>query len=153
MSEHRAHIAWRREGAGFDYASFSRDHRWRLGSGATLDASAAPEYRGPNSAGGVDPEEALVASIASCHMLTFLAVAARRRLIVDRYEDEAVGVLGKNAEGRLAMTRVVLSPRIGFAGGTPPTDELDRLHALAHRNCFIANSVRCEVRVERPPTE
>ena len=113
-----------------------------------MPASAAPEYGG--SAGAVDPEQALVAAVASCHMLTFLAVAARRRLVVDRYEDDARGVLEKNAEGRLAITQVVLRPHIVFKGDPPGDAELDRLHQMAHRGCFIAQSVRCEVRVERP---
>ena len=150
MSEHRAAIVWKRETPGFEPESFSRDHRWRFGSGAQLDASAAPAYRGTTSTGGVDPEEALVAAVASCHMLTFLALAARRRLVVDRYEDAPTGVLEKNAEGRLAITRVVLAPRVEFAGEAPAPEELERLHAMAHRGCFIANSVRCEVSVESP---
>jgi organic hydroperoxide reductase OsmC/OhrA len=97
----------------------------------------------------VDPEEAFVAALSSCHLLTFLAIAARRRLVVDDYSDEAIGYLEKNAEGRLAVTRVVLRPRVAFGGAGPPaTEELASLHELAHAQCFIANSVRTEVTVE-----
>ena len=145
MSEHKVFIAWNRDTPDFHHDSFSRDHRWSFEGGVSLEASAAPSYRGNPAA--VDPEAALVASIASCHMLTFLAVAARKRLVVDRYEDSASGFLEKNAEGRPAITRVELKPRIEFAGNAPSSEELQRLHELAHRNCFIANSVRCEVSV------
>ena len=112
-------------------------------------ASAAPEFLGraelPN------PEEALVAALSSCHMLTFLAVAARKRLVVNSYEDEAVGVMAKNEDGRLAVTRVVLRPRIVWGGErTPTAEEIARMHEISHRECFIANSVRTEVVVETP---
>jgi organic hydroperoxide reductase OsmC/OhrA len=147
VSEHRATIHWKRETPDFSYESYDRTHRWTFDGGVTVTASAAPAYRG--RAELVDPEEALVASIASCHMLTFLAIAARRRLVVDRYEDEAVGFLEKNAEGRLAITRVVLRPRIRFSGArTPDAAELEKLHELSHDQCFIANSVRTEIAVE-----
>lgn len=126
--------------------SYDRTHRWRFAGGAELDASAAPEYRGraelPN------PEEALVAALSSCHMLTFLAVAVSRRFVVDSYEDDAVGHMEKNANGKLAITRVELRPRVTFSGEKQPTaDELARLHEVSHRECFIANSVLTEVSV------
>ena len=99
--------------------------------------------------GNVDPEEAFVAAISSCHMLTFLAVASRKRLVVDRYEDAAVGIMEKNQEGKLAVTRVELNPRVTFADpAAVAPDELERLHHLAHENCFIANSVRTEIDVK-----
>lgn len=146
MSEHKAEIRWRRTGGDFAYETFDRTHRWRFEGGATLDASAAPAYRGraelPN------PEEALVVALSSCHMLTFLAVAARRRFVVDAYEDDAVGHLEKNADGKLAITRVELRPRATFSGGKRPTaEDVARLHEVAHRECFIANSVKTEVSV------
>ncbi|HEU4409182.1 MAG TPA: OsmC family protein [Polyangiaceae bacterium] len=148
MSEHRAHISWQRDGADFGYESYPRDHDWRFGTGSSLRASAAHEYRGnpalPN------PEEALVGALSSCHMLTFLAIAARKGLTVDAYEDEAVGHLEKNAEGRLAVTRVLLRPRVRFAGQAPDAAALAALHESAHRGCFIANSVKTDVRVEPP---
>lgn len=147
MSEHRASVRWASEGEPFTYDEYGRAHTVRVGSGATLDASAAPEYRG--HADRINPEEMLVSALASCHMLTFLAIAARKRLPVLRYEDDAVGTLAKNTEGRLALTEVVLRPRITFAEGVAVTQQtLDAMHALAHANCFIASSCRTAVRVE-----
>lgn len=148
MSEHTARIAWTRGDRDFDYESYSRDHEWRFDSGVSLSASAAPTYLGNPE--GVDPEEALVASVSSCHMLTFLAIAARRRLVVDRYDDDATGFLEKNEQGRLSITRVELRPRIVWAGEAPDTGALAQLHELAHRNCFIANTVRCTIAVKAP---
>lgn len=148
MTEHRAAIRWQNPGATLAYDSFSRDHRWLLKDGrVTVPASAAPAWRG--SDGAVDPEDALVAALASCHMLTFLAIAARRRLVVTGYADDAVGVLEPDAAGRLAITRVTLRPVVTFAPGTTPDPaELARLHAKAHAQCFIANSIRATVVVE-----
>lgn len=145
MSEHQATIHWQNDGTDLDYDRYSRDHRWEM-AGNTIAASAAPEFKG--GAGRVDPEAALVAALASCHMLTFLAIAARRRVVVRSYTDRAVGWLEKNADGQLAITRVELRPEVTFAPGTELSpDELARLHDSAHRNCFIANSVRTEVTV------
>jgi organic hydroperoxide reductase OsmC/OhrA len=147
MSEHRATIAWRRTSESFDYEAYNRDHEWTFEGGVRVPASSAPDFKGDPAR--VDPEKALVAALSSCHMLTFLAVCARKRLVVDAYDDEAVGYLEKNAEGKLAVTRVVLRPRVRFGGdGPPPDDELARLHDKAHHACFIANSVRTEVTVE-----
>lgn len=146
MSEHKATILWSRGDREFGYETYSRDHAWRFEGGIEVAASSAPAYKGNPAL--VDPEEAFVAAVSSCHMLTFLAIAARRRLVVDRYEDAAVGVLEKNAEGRLAITRVTLHPRIAFGGAPPSAEEIARLHHLAHEGCFIANSVRTEVVVE-----
>lgn len=144
MSVHGANIAWERNRDDFKYDSYTRNHVWRFANGVQVEASAAPDFLG--DATRVDPEAAFVASLASCHMLTFLAIAARKRLIVDSYADEAVGYLEKNDEGRLAMTRVELRPKIVFAEKTEPSPEqLERLHASAHRQCFIANSVTTRV--------
>lgn len=146
MSEHRATIRWVRGDAPFDSRRYSRDHEWIFDGGQRIAASAAPEYLGGERA--VDPEEALVAALSSCHMLTLLAIAAKKGWAVDRYEDDAVGVLEKNAGGRLAVTRVTLRPMIVFAeGAAPDADALARLHAQAHEHCFIANSVKTEVTV------
>src|ERR1700761_5209560 len=101
MSEHTATSAWRRETPDFAYETYNRDHDWSFDAGITVRASANPAYLG--SASCVDPEEAFVASLSSCHMLTFLAVAARKGYVVDRYHDQAIGILGKDATGRLAM--------------------------------------------------
>jgi organic hydroperoxide reductase OsmC/OhrA len=146
MSEHVASITWKRETEQFDYASYNRDHEWLFHGGHAVPASAAPEYRG--NPDRVDPESAFVASLSSCHMLTFLALCARKRFIVDRYEDDAVGHLEKNADGVFAMTRVELNPVVEFSGEhLPSSDELRELHDRAHHECFIANSVKTDVRV------
>jgi organic hydroperoxide reductase OsmC/OhrA len=146
MSEHRFDLRWERGPNEFKYETYDRTHRWRFGGGAELDASSAPEYLGraelPN------PEEALVAALSSCHMLSFLAIAARQRFAVESYRDAAVGHLEKNAEGKLAITRVELRPRVAFSGEKQPTaEQIERMHEQAHRVCFIANSVKTEVSV------
>ena len=147
MSEHRASIHWIRNDRPFDNEGYSRDHEWAFDGGHRMTGSAAPDYLG--SPHGVDPEEALVAALSSCHMLTLLAIAAKKGWVVDDYQDDAVGTLEKNGEGRLAVTRVALRPRIAFAAGKAPDAEaLVKLHESAHRNCFIANSVKTEVTVE-----
>ncbi|HET6349918.1 MAG TPA: OsmC family protein, partial [Candidatus Krumholzibacteria bacterium] len=97
----------------------------------------------------VDPEEALVASLSACHMLTFLYLAARKNFIVETYRDEAAGTMGKNAEGKLAMLQITLHPDIHFVGDTLPTaDDLAALHHAAHEECYVANTMKSEVRVE-----
>ena len=146
MSEHRATIDWQRSSADFTYMTYNRAHDWQF-KAATVPASATKEYRGDESR--VNPEEALVAALSSCHMLTFLAVAAKRKLSLDSYRDEAVGVLEKNAEGKLAITRVTLRPKIVWSAGvTVSPDDLAKMHHDAHAGCFIANSVTTEVTVE-----
>src|SRR3954470_16665793 len=141
MSEHKVTVDWERETPDFAYESYNRDHDWSFDAGVTVRASATPAYKGSERC--VDPEEAFVASLSSCHMLTFLAIACKRRLVVDDYRDEAVGVLGKDAEGRLAITRVTLRPEASFGGERIPTpDEIRSLHEQAHHACFIANSVK-----------
>jgi organic hydroperoxide reductase OsmC/OhrA len=146
VSEHRVHVSWERKGVDFGYESYPRDHEWRFEGGVRVPGTAAPAFRGNPER--VDPEAAFVAALSSCHMLTFLAIASRRRLVVDAYEDDAVGSLAKNEAGKLAMTHVVLRPRVVFAGAGPTPEELADLHARAHRECFIANSVRTRVEVE-----
>lgn len=148
MSEHVASVRWRRSSADFTYESYNRAHDWHFDGGVALAASAAPAYRGDPER--VDPEEAFVAALSSCHMLTFLAVAARKRFVVESYEDDAIGTMTKNEAGRLWLSRVVLRPRIVFGQRTPSSEELTRLHELAHANCFIANSVKTEVVVAPP---
>lgn len=145
MSQHTARIDWQRTGDDFSLKDYSRDHTWTFNGGTSVAASAAPDYLG--SPERVDPEQALVAAISSCHMLTFLAIASRRGLVVDRYTDDAVGTLEKNAEGKLAITRVELRPAIAFAGETPDAATLDEMHHQAHERCFIASSVKTEVEV------
>jgi len=145
MSIHRATVRWHRTAAPFTYEVYSRAHTWHFPGGSTVQASAAPAFRGDPAL--VDPEEAFVASLASCHLLTFLALAARAGHTVEAYDDEAEGTMAANAEGRLAITRVVLRPRVTFGDGVPP-GEVARLHEQAHAECFIANSVRTDVVVE-----
>ncbi len=147
MSEHRVTVFWTRNASDFSYGAYSRDHTWDFGNGVKIEASAAPDFLG--TAENVDPEEAYVAALSSCHMLTFLAIAARGRLVVDSYSDSAVGYLEKNAAGKLSVTRVTLRPKVSFAEAPPPSDaELDNLHHLAHEECFIANSVHTSISVE-----
>ena len=146
MSEHKATITWNRAGKAFGYRSYSRDHVWRFDNGVELPASATPSYLGNPQR--VDPEAAFVAALASCHMLTLLALASNKGYVVDSYEDRAEGFLEKNAAGKMAMTRVELHPRIVFSGPKQPgAADLDWLHDKAHRECFIANSVTTDVRV------
>ncbi len=147
MSEHMAQIAWSRDGKPFTYAEYSRDHQWRFEGGTTVAASASPNYLG--TAALVDPEEAFVAALSSCHMLSFLAIAAKKRFVVESYTDRAVGWLEHNAEGRMAVTRVRLEPMITWGERVPDDAVLDRIHHLAHEDCFIANSVTTEVTVVR----
>ena len=147
MSEHKATIKWERNGADFGYKDYSRDHVWRFENGVEPAASAAPAYLGNPER--VDPEAAFVAALSSCHMLTFLALASNKGFVVDSYEDAAVGTLEKNANGKLAVTRVELRPRVLFSGEKQPTQaDLDWLHDKAHRECFIANSVTTKIGVE-----
>jgi len=146
MSEHRVQVSWERGGVDFGYESYPRDHIWTFEGAVRVPASAAPAFRG--NPDRVDPEAAFVAALSSCHMLTFLAIASRKRLVVDGYEDEAVGLLEKNEAGKLAMTRVVLRPRVLFAGPAPGPELVAELHERAHRECFIANSVLTRVEIE-----
>jgi len=157
MSEYRATVAWQRQDAEtFTDARFSRGHRWTFDEGVEVPASASPRVVPlPMSvAAAIDPEEAFVASLSSCHMLTFLYLAAKRGFVVDSYRDEAVGLLAKNEDARLAITRVTLHPAIRFGAGAQPTAaDLDTLHHQAHEQCFIAQSVKTEVRVEPAAAE
>jgi organic hydroperoxide reductase OsmC/OhrA len=146
VSEHVVDVSWSRGEHEFTYPTYSRDHEWRFDGGVTVRGSANPVYLGSESA--VDPEEAFVAALSSCHLLTFLAIAAKKRLVVDSYDDHAVGVMAKNEAGRLAITQVTLRPRITFAGQTPDAETLEQLHHRSHQECFIANSVTTEVTIE-----
>lgn len=146
MSSHHARIEFRHQSGDFADKSYSRDHRWIFKDGQELAASSAPDFGG--SAAAVDPEDAFTASIASCHMLTFLALAAVKGYTVNAYSDAAVGTLAKNAAGHMCMTEVLLRPQIEFAGEPPTAEQLQMLHERAHKACFIANSVHTVVRVE-----
>jgi len=149
MSRHTASIAWHSDG-GFADNSYSRRHHWRFDGGAEVVASSSPDVVPvPRSDPfGVDPEEALVAAAASCHMLWFLSLAQQAGLAVESYADEAAGELGRTGPGKVAITRITLRPRIAFTGRQPGAAELDRLHHEAHDRCFIANSLNCPIVVE-----
>ena len=147
MSEHHASIVWQRTSQDYTYMTYNRAHEWRFAA-ATVPASATKEYRGDPDR--VNPEEALVAALSSCHMLTFLAIAAKRKLALDSYSDNAVGWMEKNEAGRLAITRVTLRPKIVWSTGvTVSPEDLDKMHHEAHEGCFIANSVKTEITVEQ----
>jgi len=148
MSEHRATVHWNRQGTEFTHREYTRDHVWKFDGGTEVRASAAPQYLG--NASLVDPERAFVASLSSCHMLTFLALAARGGFVVDDYRDEAVGFMERNVDKRIAITRVVLRPQISWGGEPPTSEQLDELHSNAHKHCFIANSVTTKVEVAPP---
>ena len=151
MHRHTARISWQRNGAAFTDNRYTRGHQWSFDGGARVAASSSPSVVPlPYSvAEAVDPEEALVAAASSCHMLTFLYLAAKKGYTVDSYEDEAFGTMAKNAAGRIGFDRIVLRPRIEFAGAKAPTAvELAELHHAAHEGCYIANSVSCEIAVE-----
>jgi organic hydroperoxide reductase OsmC/OhrA len=144
MSEHKAIVSWNRNGLDFGYKAYSRNHTWTFENGATLEASAATQYLGDPSR--VDPEQAFVGSLSSCHLLTFLALASFQKLTVESYEDNAVGQMMKNEAGKMVISRVDLFPKIVFAAGIEPTrQQLEALHHKAHEECFLANSVTCEI--------
>lgn len=148
--EYRATVAWRRDGEDFAKGRYSRAHEWRFDGGVTVPASASPlVVPAPFSRqDAVDPEEALIAALSSCHMLFFLDLARRAGIVVESYEDQAVGVMERVAAGKMAITRVTLRPRIVFAGAVPDPARLDELHHQAHEACFIANSVTAKVGIE-----
>lgn len=152
MSEHKAIITWNRTSADFLSGKYSREHTWNFDGGLSIPASPSPSVvPAPfSNAANVDPEEAFVASVSSCHMLTFLYIAAKKGFQVDSYRDEAVGLMTKNEKGVPWISSIKLSPKIVYSGGILPTpqDEAD-LHHLAHEQCFIANSIKTEVVVLR----
>ena len=150
MSEHRIQLQWTRGDAPFERNNYHREHRVTYAGGQTIDASAAAGYGGSERT--VDPEQQLLGALSSCHMLTFLAVAANRGYVIDRYEDDAVAELGRNAEGQTAVVSATLRPRIRFTEArVPSAEELAALHERAHRACFIANSVKASVVIEAQP--
>lgn len=151
MAEHTAKIIWRRSAEEkFTDRRYSRVHEWHFDGGAKIAASASPHIVPlPFScAENVDPEEAFIAALSSCHMLFFLSLAAEQNWCVDVYEDQAIGTLAPNADGRLAITEVTLRPKVIFSGvQRPAREEQERMHHLAHEKCFIANSVRTAITI------
>ncbi|AQR60300.1 peroxiredoxin [Brevundimonas sp. LM2] len=149
MSEHLVTVEWTRAAQPFTDNRYSRAHDWIFDGGSVVRGSSAPtSVAEPMSdPTAVDPEEAFVAALSSCHMLFFLAYAARSGLVVDRYHDKAVGILGKDDRGKISMTRVTLRPEVAFSGSAPDPVTLSELHRRAHGACYIANSIRAEVRI------
>jgi len=146
-----AEILWLRDGQDFSDNRYSRRHTLRFDGGAEIAASSSPHVvpLPMSDATTVDPEEAFVASLSSCHMLWFLSIAAKRKFCVDRYFDPAIGVMDKNTEGKMAMVQVTLKPEVVFSGELIPSRmQIDQMHHEAHEECFIANSVKTEVRIE-----
>ena len=145
-----ATIAWSRGDGEFARGRYTRAHTWRFDGGLEVPASASPQVvpKPYVDEAGIDPEEAFIASIASCHMLTFLDVARRAGFVIDTYEDAATGEMAKTAEGRYWVSKVTLHPRIVWVDREPTHEELAKLHHQAHDFCFIANSVKTEVTVE-----
>ncbi len=151
MSKHTASVTWVRDGQPFTDNRYKRTHLWKFDGGETIRASSSPQViPAPLSdPAAVDPEEAFVASISSCHMLWFLSIAAREGFTVDTYEDKAEGLMSKNGDGNLAFTVVALRPHVTYKNGSAPTEKTDaEMHHKAHRECFIANSVKAKIRVE-----
>lgn len=151
MATYTAEVIWTRGAQPFVDNKYSRRHVWRFDGDLEVPGSSSPHVVPPpmSDVGAVDPEEAFVASLSSCHMLWFLSLAAARKFVVDRYSDAAQGVMAKNADGKWAMTVVTLRPQVTFSGERQPTrEELETLHHAAHEQCFIANSVKIELRCE-----
>ena len=152
MSTYTATIRWTLAASDeFGKGRYARAHSWTFDGGAVVPASSSPQVVPLpfSDAAGVDPEEAFVASLSSCHMLFFLDFARRAGLVVEGYEDVAEGVMAKRDDGRMAMTLVTLRPRVTWGGEAPDAGALAALHHKAHEACFIANSVTCEVRIEQ----
>ncbi len=151
MSTYTATICWSRKGAeGFAKGQYSRAHEWVFDGGAVVPASASPHIvpKPWSDEAGVDPEEAYIASLSSCHMLFFLDFTRRAGFVLDSYVDEAEGVMAKRDDGKMWMSRVTLRPRVSWAGDAPDEAALAELHHKAHEACFIANSVTTEVVVQ-----
>jgi organic hydroperoxide reductase OsmC/OhrA len=151
MSNYVATVVWTRApDAPFKDNKYSRAHEWRFDGGAVVKGSSAPSsVKVPLSdPTAVDPEEAFVAALSSCHMLFFLSFAAQAGLVIDRYEDEAIGELAKIANGKSAMVKVTLRPKITWVGAPASAEQLDQLHHKSHEYCYIANSVTTQVLVE-----
>ncbi|MGD8231364.1 OsmC family protein [Vibrio sp. TRT 1302] len=152
MSDYTATVKWQRgEQEPFNDNQYSRGHTWEFDGGVVVPASSSPHVVPlPFSvAENVDPEEAYIAAISSCHMLTFLGIAAKQRYVIDQYIDHAVGYMEEDSQGRSSVTQVILRPSIVFVGDKQPTfEQLQKLHHLAHQHCFIANSVKTEITTE-----
>ncbi len=150
MSTYTANVIWNRENQIFIDNKYSRAHKWVFDGGCEIPASPSPHIVPlPYSVEeNIDPEEAFVASLSSCHMLFFLGIAAKKKLLVDSYNDSAVGYLEEDSEGKLAMTRVILEPKIIYSGKQPSDKMIEKIHHLSHQQCFIANSVKTVISIK-----
>lgn len=151
MTEYTATVAWERSGAVFTDNRYSRAHSWKFDGGVEVPASSSPHVVPVplSDAAAVDPEEAFVASVSSCHMLWFLSIAAKRGFVIDSYRDDAKGIMGRNAKGKTVVATVRLQPRVEFSGARlPARDEITSLHHEAHEACYIASSITSEVKCE-----
>lgn len=151
MSQYTATISWSREGQKFTDNRYKRAHTWHFDGGETIRASSSPQVVPTplSDSSAVDPEEAFVAALSSCHMLWFLSIAAKGGFIVEKYKDKATGKMEKNNNGKLAITEVTLYPHVTYHPDSAPTEkEADDMHHQAHKKCFIANSVKTEVKVK-----
>ena len=147
MSEHIVNLSWKNDSEDFLYKNYDRTHSWKFEGGIVVKASAATEYLGKKEF--VNPEEAFAASLASCHMLTFLAIASMKKYIVESYEDKAVAVLEKNEKSKMAVTKLYLRPKITFTGDNIPDETvIHEMHRRSHAECFISNSVLTEIIIE-----
>jgi organic hydroperoxide reductase OsmC/OhrA len=152
VSRYTANVRWTRGDAKFTDNRYSRRHAWRFDGGAEVPGSSSPQsvpvpYSDPEA---VDPEEALVAAVSSCHMLFFLSIAAKRGHRIDAYDDDAEGFLEKDVDGLMSVTRIVLHPRIVFSGDAQPSSAvIDAMHDEAHHACYIANSIKAAIEIGR----
>lgn len=155
MENYSATVHWERGDQDFLDKRYSRAHSWSFDGGATVSASSSPHLLPPpmSDPARVDPEEAFIAAISSCHMLWFLAMAAKHRWLVDSYDDQPTGKMDKNSDGKTSVSVVVLRPKVVFSGENQPGSlEISSMHKEAHELCFIANSVRSEIRIEPRPS-
>ncbi len=149
MSIYTATVSWHNDGSDFIKRKYSRKHEWAFDGGVIVPASPSPHVvpLPYSEKSAVDPEEAFVAAISSCHMLFFLDYASREKIAIASYSDEAIGVMEKNEQGKIAMTKVTLNPKVEYADNPPSEDKIKELHHRSHESCFIANSVKTEIEV------
>ncbi len=150
MSTYNVKICWQRKDDIFTDNKYNRAHQWEFDGGVIIPASSSPQVvplpYSDDSA--VDPEEAFLASLSSCHMLWFLSVAAKKGYVVEKYNDDATAIMAKNEKGKLAITRVILQPNVTYAPDTVSKKDNLKMHEEAHEKCFIANSVRTEIEIK-----
>jgi len=147
MSEHNVKLIWKKQTESFAYKDYNRDHLWDFGEGLVVNASSAPQYLGnPECA---DPERAFAAALSSCHMLFFIAICSKKRLVVESYIDKSTAFLTQDEQGELVISKVILRPDVTFSEGVEVSQEiLDKIHHQSHEKCFLARSVKSEVLVE-----